>query len=184
MTIRNSRGSLIFPMVIALMIMIFSIFYFYHNAFMVRKVEDQRLLSVGGLKALVVSTKALLNSPHAFMTSAQLTSNGSFWNCLNNPNFNCNVSTEQDFNLLNEDGTLYVDMTAGRGYTPTFESCDSYPSLACPFRYELKWFRECVGPGACYSPDLFIRGQLVIANIGGLKNLINPESYDFLVKVR
>lgn len=184
MRIRNNQGSIIFPMIVALTLAIFSISYYYYNALMIRKIEDQKLLMVFNLKAYVASSKALIVSPHAFFQSAKLTANGDFLKCLNDPEFNCPQTTEADFYLNNEDGTLFMDMTTGVGFTPTMDSCINYPSLACPFRYELKWFAECVVGSGCYSPDLFIRGELKVAKLGGIRNLINPENFKILIKIR
>jgi hypothetical protein len=182
----NHRGSILFPMVVAISIAAMSIFYYYSNAYLMRKLEDQKLSNVSNLSAYVQSVRALLNSQSALMKSVQLAGNGSLASCLNDPEFDCiGVATEQNFVLASEDGSIFNDPTsASNGVDPGGLACNSFPSITCPFRYELKWSRECVGLGPCRSPDLFIRGQLVIANLSSLKFNINPSNYAFQVKLR
>jgi len=183
--IRGSRGSLIFPMVIAIGITAFSISYYYYNAFLFRKLEDQKLVHVSQLTAYVHSIKALLNSQSAFIQSAQLAANGDFFRCLNDPEFDCAVATEQNFTLINETGVVFNDTTlATAGIDSATAACNSFPSITCPFRYELKWSRECVGLGPCYSPDLYIRGQLLLGNLPSIKFNLNAVNFAFQVKVR
>lgn len=181
----NERGSLIFPMVIAIGISAFSISYYYYNSFMIRKMEDQKLVHVSQLSAYEQSVKALLNSQRALMLSAQLAANGDFFSCLNDPEYDCVVPSEQDFTLLNETGAMFIDPSnATNGLDSAMQNCTTYPSITCPFRYELKWSRECIGLGPCRTPDLFIRGQLVVASLPSIKFTINPVNFAFQVKVR
>ncbi len=172
-------------MVIAIGITAFSISYYYYNAFLFRKLEDQKIVHVSQLSAFENSVKALLNSQRAFMTSAQLAANGDFYRCLNDPEFDCAVAAEQDFTLLNETGAAFIDPTkATSGIDSATQACNNFPSLTCPFRYELKWSRECVGLGPCRSPDLYIRGQLKIADLPSMKFNLNVANFSFQVKIR
>ncbi len=162
-----------------------SIFYFYFNAFQIRKLEDQKLVHVSNLTAYEYSLRALLNNQSSLMASAQLTNNSLFLRCLNDPEYDCNVTTPQHFVLLSGDGTVFNDSSdPSRGIDSGMQTCTSFPSLTCPFRYELKWSRECVGLGPCYSPDLIIRGELLVASLPSIKFNINPANYTFEVKVR
>lgn len=171
---------------IAIGITAMSIFYYYFNAFQMRKLEDQKLVHVSNLTAYQYSLRALLNSQNAFMASAQHASNSVFYRCLNQPDYDCNVTNPQDFTLVNADGTVLNDSSnASSGIDSGMQACTSFPSVSCPFRFELKWSRECVAvSGPCYSPDLYIRGQLVVADLPSVKFNINPANYIFEVKVR
>lgn len=162
-----------------------SVCYYYYNAFLLRKLEDQKLMHVSNLTAYVHSVKSLLNSQRAVMGSVQLPGNGDLYKCLNDPEFDCAVAAEQDFILLNDDGTVFNDPTsATAGIDSTAAACNSYPSIRCPFRYELKWSRECMGLGPCRSPDLYIRGQLQVGVFSSLKFNINPVNFNLQVKLR
>lgn len=159
--------------------------YFFYNSFSLQKIEDQKLVHVSNLTAYTHSIKSLLVSQVAMMSSAQLPANGNFYQCLNNPEFDCNVTAEQAFTLMNEDGSIFNDPTsASNGITSNLQTCTNFPSVNCPFRYELKWSRECIDPGPCRTPDLFVRGQLVVGNLAGIKFNINPVNYTLQVKVR
>ncbi|MGZ5278795.1 MAG: hypothetical protein ACXWC9_02560 [Pseudobdellovibrionaceae bacterium] len=183
--IQGSRGNLIFPMVMAIGITAFSVSYYYYNAFLFRKLEDQKLVHVSQLTAYEYSIKALLNSQAAFIQSAQLPANGDFWSCLNDPEFDCAVATEQNFALLNETGAPFNDTTlATAGIDSAALPCNTFPSITCPFRYELKWSRECIGLGPCQTPDLFIRGQLILGDLPSVKFNINAVNFTFQTKVR
>ena len=160
-------------MVIAIGITAFSISYYYYNAFLFRKLEDQKIVHVSQLSAFENSVKALLAA------------NGDFYRCLNDPEFDCAVAAEQDFTLLNETGAAFIDPTkATSGIDSATQACNNFPSLTCPFRYELKWSRECVGLGPCRSPDLYIRGQLKIADLPSMKFNLNVANFSFQVKIR
>ena len=172
-------------MMVALGVAAMSVWYYYHNAFMMRKMEDQKLVHVSNLTAYMQSVKALLKSQGGVMLSAQLPANDPFLQCLNDPEYDCQMATEQNFILMNEDGTVFNDPTkATAGIDSLTLACDSFPSVNCPFRYQLKWSRECVGMGPCRSPDLFIRGELVVGGVPGIKYNINPVNYSFQVKIR
>lgn len=183
--LRHQNGSILFPLLISISITAMSVFYFYFNSFQMRRLEDQKLVHVSNLTAYQNSVRALLNSQGPLMASAQLPANGNFFRCLNDPEFNCNVTTPQNFTLLNADGTTFLDPSnPGQGLDSGMQICTSFPSLSCPFRYELKWTRECYGFGPCYSPDLIIKGQLVVGDLPSVKFNINPVNYTFEVKVR
>jgi hypothetical protein len=183
--ISNTKGAALLVMMTALTSGILYMCYYFYNSFSLRKVEDQKLVHVSNLTAYTQSTKSLLISQKAFMNSAQLPVNGAFYQCLNNPEYDCNVAVEQNFTLLSEDGTIFNDpSSAGNGITSTLLPCTSFPSVDCPFRYELKWSRECIGSGPCRTPDLFIRGQLVVGNLAGIKFNLNPVNYTLQVKIR
>lgn len=173
-------------MVVSLSIAAMSISYYYYNAFLMRKLEDQKLVHVSNLSAYAQSIRALLNSQAAMMKSVALPGNGDLARCLNDPEFDCiGVDTERNFILMSDDGTVFNDPTpANNGVDSGGLACDTFPSVNCPFRYELKWSRECVGLGPCRSPDIFIRGQLVLANLSSFKFNINPVNYTLQVKLR
>jgi hypothetical protein len=183
--IRHQSGSILFPLLISISITAMSVFYFYFNSFQMRKLEDQKLVHVSNLTALENSARALLNSQGPLMASAQLAANGNFFRCLNDPEFNCNVATPQNFTLLSADGSTFLDPTnPSQGLDSGMQTCTSFPSLSCPFRYELKWYSQCIGFGPCYSPDLIIQGRLVVGDLPSVKFNINPVNYSFEVKVR
>jgi hypothetical protein len=162
-----------------------SVCYYYYNSFLLRKLEDQKLMYVSNLTAYTHSIKSLLNSQKSVMTSAQLPANGDFFKCLNDPEFDCTVATEQNFVLMNEDGSVFNDTSsATAGIDGTGVACNSYPSLQCPFRYELKWSRECVSVGPCRTPDLYIRGQLFVGDFSSMKFNINPVNFTVQMKLR
>jgi hypothetical protein len=153
---------------------------------MLQKVEYQKLVHVSNLTAYTQSVKSLLISQRSLMSSLQLPANGNLYQCLNDPEYDCNVAAEQNFTLMNDDGTVFNDPTsASNGITSTLQKCTDFPSVNCPFRYELKWSRGCVTPsGPCRTPDLYVRGQLVVGTLAGIKFNINPANYTLQVKIR
>lgn len=56
------------------------------------------------------------------------------------------------------------------GFTREAKTCPSFPSKACPFRYETEWRLICSAaiPGSCLSPQFQIRARLKVAPDAGV----------------
>ncbi len=184
----RQKGSIIFPLVIAVGVAVASLSVYFNQMALIRKLDTNRLMVAAALKAHVASIQALLYSQKAMMKTLKSSLNGELWNCMNNVEYACAQLTPTGLSLISETGNdtnPFVDKTAGRGLTATLQPCSGYPSVSCPFRYELTWHAECaLLTPSCNSPDIFIDGQLLIApNVVGVVAL-NPTHYTISWKVR
>lgn len=188
MNLKNKKGSIIFSLLVTTGVMVASISYYFTQMSLSQKMNNNRLMISTGLKAHVVSLQSILRSQGSLIKTLKSNSNGDLWSCINNAEFFCSQLTPAPLNVFTEMGNglvPFVDSSANKGLTESLEVCSSFPSLACPFRYELTWYAECPAlTASCRSPDIFIEGGLKIAgNIVGVINL-NPANYALLMRIK
>jgi type II secretory pathway pseudopilin PulG len=98
---------------------------------------------------------------------------------LNSPQINCFIYRQNcgpgnsaaptnwaDFSLYRYDYTptnnrILTSTNPNFGFNLAGDPCTTYPSEACPFRYELQWKAIC-GPGTCEAPQIKAKGELKI----------------------
>jgi prepilin-type N-terminal cleavage/methylation domain-containing protein len=79
--------------------------------------------------------------------------------CLNN-------STDNNFNVFDGPGLFYQGSVATTGVTESGLSCTTFPSLLCPFRFNLTTRNVCTNNEAtCDKPNTIITANFVKANI-------------------
>lgn len=163
---QNARGFIIIPMIISVALLVLSATLYYANYYTYRRIDSTRLLYHQNLTVLQQTIKAHLMSPRALIKSGKSALNPGFWDCLTNTNLSCTTITPAVFNLMADDGDdshLVIDAGAGQGLTAELKACSSYPSLACPFRYNLNWERECPTLMPCPVPGIIITGSLQVS---------------------
>ncbi|HWU42438.1 MAG TPA: hypothetical protein VN132_03335 [Bdellovibrio sp.] len=185
---RRQRGSIIFPLIIAVAVAVASLSIYYSQMALVHKIGNNRLMIGTALKAHVSSVQAMIISQKSMMKTLKSGLNGNLWRCLNDVEYTCTQSTPSPLSLISETGddtNPFVDQTAGTGLSANLDPCTGYPSLNCPFRYEMTWHAECSdGTGSCKAPDLFFEGNLLVAdNVKGVISL-NTKTYYLLYRVR
>lgn len=184
----NQRGSVLIPILIALGITFACLSVYFYQIAQIRRLDSGRILITTGMKAYVSSVQALLMSQRALIKTLKSGLNGDLWNCTNNVEYTCTQTTATAAALISENGddsTPFLSPTAGNGLSQTLGNCTGYPSVACPFRYEITWRAECPAAAAsCQSPSIFLEGRLLIANsIAGILSF-NPAAYALTLQVK
>ena len=149
---------------------------------------NQKVLVLANFKIYVSSVSAILRSQTAFIKSMKSNLNGSLWSCINNVEFACAQITPFPFSLIGDTGDdthLFNDPSPDKGLDFDVEACSGYPSIRCPFRYELSWHAECqTMTPTCQSPDIFLEGHLKISKQANTYLLLNTTNFDMLVRLR
>ena len=83
------------------------------------------------------------------------------------------TATNQRFAIHDGSGALFYDaIPNNNGIDRVGNTCDTYPSELCPFRYELRWSANCT-PGNCVYPQVKVTAELSVA--AGGKFVINTD---------
>ena len=185
---RNQKGSLVFPLIIAVGVAVASLSVYYSQMAMIRRLDANRLLVAAAMKAHVASIQALLYSQKAMMKTMKSNLNGNLWRCVNDVEYECGQLTPSPLSLISETGNdtnPFVDAAPGKGLSASLAPCSGYPSVSCPFRYELNWYIECPAlTPTCTVPDIFIDGNLKIADtIAGVVSM-KASRFSLSLKVR
>lgn len=181
---RNQRGSIVIAMLVAIAMSIIGLVAALMQRSSQQSKLDRQLLVSIGVRGYVYSVRSLLLSQASFVKSARSPLNPSFWSCLNDPEFDCApVAGPQNFFMLADDGSTFLDLSPGRGLDRAMNPCTGHPSVSCPFRFELKWERTCGTPTDCRSPSIMISGDLLIAD-SEEAIAVNPELYRVRLVIR
>lgn len=185
--LQETRGFIVIPLIIVVALLILSSTLYYANYYTYRRIDNSRMTYHQNLTVLQQSVKALLMSPRAFVKSAKSALNPNFWDCLTNTDIPCTKVTPAPFTLIPDDGDdthLYVDMAAGKGFTAELKACSGFPSLSCPFRYNLVWERECPTLMPCAVPGIVVSATMQVS-AQFLKVLpIKVDGYKLFYRVR
>lgn len=185
--LKNKKGSIVIPLITTVAITIGLVSYYFSEYYRIRKSVDFQYIYKSNITNYISTVKTLLLSQTSFIKTMKSTKNGNLWSCLNDPEFNCLVSGAQPFNLVADDGSdasLFHDASASSGFDYDFNKCSSYPSSACPFRYELTWSAECAAPTICYMPGILVTGVVKFDASFSKKYIINAENFKMMVRIR
>lgn len=117
------------------------------------KTQVDSSLAIVNYRATIIS---MLRSSDAFARSAAGNS------CLLNRTGCGTTSTAYAaLSVLDEAGNQVTGTGATFGFSRNLRTCNSYPSEACPFRFNVEWRVLCQG-AACDSPQLMARGTLTV----------------------
>lgn len=184
----NQRGSILIPLLMALGVTFASLSVYFYQMTQIRRLDSNRILVTYGLKAFTSSVQALILSQKALVKTLKSPLNGNLWRCANDVEYSCSQTAPIAMSLLTETGddtNPFVNATAGTGLSISLAPCTGYPSLTCPFRYELHWHSECPTLAAsCPSPDIIVEGNLLIASSVAGVIALNPETYNLSIKVK
>ena len=187
------NGNAVLLVIIGITVLLFSSLSYIRQTSLSTTVQNLRAINSGSALAYQSSINNLLLSQQAFIKSARAVINAPLWSCLNDPEYDCQVAGDQDFYLFSDEqnpatDVAFVDMSADHGLTEQFTPCTggaSFPSTTCPYRYELKWRRTCIGAASpCNSPSIFITGRLRIAGLSLLKLYVGSRDFDIDLQVR
>lgn len=184
---QRNQGFIVIPLIIVVALLILSSTLYYSNYYTYRRIDNSRMTYHQNLTVLQQSVKALLMSPRAFIKSGKSALNPGFWDCLTNTNVSCTTVTPAAFNLMADDGDdthLFIDATAAHGFSTELKPCATFPSLSCPFRYNLVWERECPTLMPCHVPGLVVSGTLQVSSQFLKVVPLKVDSYKLYYRVR
>jgi Tfp pilus assembly protein PilE len=131
--------------------------------------QRQRLTEANaGLLEFSLGLQKILSDESSWATTIRHASNSAIAGitCLQDATPNCaNNTTGVDFNVMPQTGAAYyLAATPTSGIDMTGATCNTYPSLACPFRFNLTALSQCLnGAANCAVPQVTIIGNLIIA---------------------
>lgn len=185
--LKNRNGSIVIPLITTVAITVGLVSYYFSEYYRIRKSVDFQYIYKANIMNYMATVKTLIRSQPAFIKTMKSTKNGNLWSCLNDPEFNCLVSGAQPLSIVADDGSdanLFHDGSSSSGFDYDFNKCNSFPSIGCPFRYELSWTVECSTPSNCRVPGILISGIVKFDSSFSKKYIINPENYKMMVRIR
>lgn len=131
-------------------------------------------------------TAAVQNGESWALTAqdANATTGNPDFDCLRNAG-TCGSGENGPLNLKDLTGAaLYYARTANHGFTLQGAPCTAYPSVACPFRWNLTYEMTCTGAtDPCETPDVRVRGILqYTADTVTLPGGFNPALYEIDIR--
>lgn len=73
-----------------------------------------------------------------------------------------------------------TDMTtASFGFNIEGQTCTSFPSTSCPFRYETYWYSVCAGGATCITPQIKSTGTLQVYE--GFPVKVNASQFNYTI---
>lgn len=187
MLLKNSKGSIIIPIITTLAVSVGLVSYYFVEYYRIRRMGDFQLIYRANVVSYMSTVKTMLKSQASFVKTMKSSLNGDLWSCLNNPDFDCQVTGEQPFSLIADNGSdasPFYDSASITGFDFDFVKCNSFPSMGCPFRYELTWSAECASVGVCYSPGIIITGVVKTHFSFAKKIILNADNYKMMVRIR
>lgn len=187
MSLRNQSGSFLIAFIFSLSIAVMSAAFYYNNQFFIQKISYSKLLYLKSFESLHDSVVNVLFSQAAFVKTVTSVSNAGLERCLRDSNYSCPVGT-YPLNLFIDDSpaaTPWLPMATGNGLGLGLENCTSFPSMQCPFRYDLKWTSECdLNQAACPLPGIVVTGELSIHPQLPLKTFFNTDRIKLTMRLR
>jgi hypothetical protein len=187
MFLKSQKGSIIIPMITTVLVTISLVSYYYFEYYRLRRMGDVQLVYRANIVSHITTVKSVLSSQTGLIKTLKSALNSNLWDCVNNPEYDCNVSGEQPLTLITDEGSDLSPFSRGSasyGFDYDFKQCSTFPSNACPFRYELTWSAECPTIGVCNSPGIIVSGVVKMHSSFSKKMIINPENYKLMYRVR
>lgn len=187
MKLRNQSGGILIAFIFCLGIAVMTIGFYYSNQFFIRKINYSKLLYLKGFEAIHDSVINVLFSPLAYVKTATDPANGDLERCLRDSTYLCPTGTRPLSLYLDDSapGSPWLSMLANQGLSPDLSSCNTFPSIECPFRYDLKWVAECeLNQASCSLPIVNVTGTLEIHPDLPLKNFFNTSRVQLLMRIR
>jgi len=187
MKLKCSQGSIVIPLLTTVAISIGLVSYYFSEYYRIRKNVDFQYIYKANITNYMGTVKTLLLSQASFIKTMRSATNGNLWSCLNDPEFNCLVAGPQPLSMVADDGSdasLFHDGANGVGFDYDFNKCTSFPSTACPFRYELTWSTECATPSNCRLPGILVSGAVKFDPSFSKRYIINTDNYKMMVRIR
>lgn len=186
--LKNERGSILVVVIAALAITTGFLAFYFTEQYAIQKLDKSRVVVGSTIKTYMASVHSYLISQRSLLKTLKSPLNGDLWRCANDPNFDCPQTAPTALTVISElgdDTNPFSNPAPSAGLDLNMAPCMTYPSLNCPFRYEMTWYADCVPvAGACYAPDLYAAGKLVIAtSVEGVLSL-NTANYNLLVKIK
>lgn len=194
MTLRNQQGNILIAIVVSMGIAIATLSYFYAQSALIRNSEVFNITVRYNLQTIKNSIRAAVTNPYAIQYTMETMVSGVYVNgnlrqCLKDPTYNC-PDIESPLTLYLPDQSIMVGTSSTEGFSYQWNAgtltCNTFAATGntnCPFKYNLTWFPECPPSGACTSPQIYIRGNLII-NINTQNRLrINPQKYQINYRV-
>lgn len=182
-------GGMILPILMALSITVASLSFYFSQMIELQKISNNRLLIDANLRAYVSSLRSLIFSQRALMKTIRFSANNNLQFCINDVEFVCDQTARSPLTLVPDTWTapgddVILDPAAGMGMTTKMQPCSSYPSVGCPFRYEIDWYIECpLLAASCRSPDVFLEGRLRVSD-KVMGTVLNPAAYAFSLRIK
>lgn len=185
--LQSEEGSIIVAILVALAITMGFLGFHYSEKMALQKLDKSRVIVGSSIKTHIASLHSIMTSQKSLIKTLKTPLNGDLWRCINDVEYDCPQTSPTPMTIISElgdDSNPYSSPAASSGLDLNMNTCGSYPSLTCPFRYELVWYAECVVGGPCFSPDVYVEGKLVVApSVVGVLNL-NTANYNLLMKIR
>lgn len=182
--IENKKGQMSIIFVLILAAMVLTSILTYTNYYVSQKTITLKLIYSTNLTILQRRIESYILNPKSFEKTMNSNLNPSLRECLQNPTVPCSANTPLALNLISENLNVDDSILASDNFNTEMKKCTGFPSLSCPFHFNIVWDKECPTAMPCLSPGYIVRVTTLVSPQFQSKVILNTSWKSAVYRIR